>query len=152
MIPGKLGDPLPKVRLHDLQAKLRVVLLQAPVELYLLGGHALRLGDELRPSSARQLADVAYDVLSIPGEEDMSAALLDGAGHLLQVAVEVRHRLLLYVIGPLPQLRRLGQSDQDGVTARDGLVGKEPDVSVEIPVRNRPPPPLVEPLYPADDT
>src|SRR5918994_1691323 len=45
MVVGELGDPLPKVRLDDLQPEIGVVLLQTTVELYLLGCHALGLRD-----------------------------------------------------------------------------------------------------------
>ena len=72
------------------------------------------------PLPPRQVPDVADHVLAIVCEEDVAAARLDGVGHLLQVAVEVRHRLLLDTVRPLPELRRLGKGVQHGVAPGDG--------------------------------
>ena len=124
-VPGELRDPLPKVRLDYLEPEVGVVFFEAAVELDLLGRHALGLGDDLRALAPREIPYVADDVLAVPGEEDVAAARLDGIGHLLQVAVEVRHRLLLDAVGPLPELGRLGQGVQDGVAPGYGLVGEE---------------------------
>src|SRR5918997_5144350 len=97
-LPGELRYPLPEVRLDDLEIQVRVVLLEAVVELYLLGRHALGLGDYPGVLLARQIPDVAYDVLAVGGEEDLPAPRLDGVGHLLQVMIQVRHRPPLDVV------------------------------------------------------
>jgi hypothetical protein len=99
-VTGELRDPLPQVRLDDLEAG--VVLLQTPVQLDLLRRHALGLGDHLRALLLREVPYVADDVLTVGGEEDVAAARLDGIGHLSQVEVQVGHGLLLDAVGPLP--------------------------------------------------
>ncbi len=151
VVIGKLGDPLPKVRLDDLQPEVCVVLLQAPVELYLLGRHALGLGDNFGVPPPRQVGHVPHYVFPFSGKEDLATTLFDGVGHLLQVAVQVGHGLLLDAIRPLSQLRRLGQRVQDGVAARNGLLGEVLDGVVQTPVSYGPPAPLVEALYLARD-
>src|SRR5829696_6618860 len=150
-VPGELGDPLPEVCLHDLQVQIRVALLQAVVELYLLGRHALGLGYHLRVLLPRQLPDVPDGVLTIFGEEDLAAPPLDGVGHLLEVTIEVRHRLLLDVVGPLAEVGGLREGVQDGVARRDGFVGEQRDGVVELLVPHRPPAPLVKTFDLADD-
>src|SRR5918998_4979360 len=148
-VARELRDPLPKVRLHDLQVEVGVVLFEALVELDLLGRHALGLGDDLRALSAGEVAYVADDVFSIRRKEDVAAARLHGVGHLFQVAVEVGHRLLLYAVSPLPELRRLGQGVQNRVAPGDGFVGKKLDGVVELLVRDGPAGPVVKALDPA---
>src|SRR5918998_1250667 len=150
-VARELRDPLPEVRLHDLQVEVGVVLLQPLVQLDLLGRHALGFGDDLRALAPRQVPDIANDVLAVRRKEDVAAARLHGVGHLLQVAVEVGHRLLLYAVGPLPELRRLGQGVEYGVAPGDGFVGEQLDGVVELLVRDGLARPLVEALYPAAD-
>ncbi len=147
----ELRDPLPQVRLDDLEPEVSVVFLKPSVQLDLLGRHALGLGDDLRALSPRKVPNVAYDVLPVPGEEDVAAARLDGIGHLFQITVEVGHRLLLYAVCPLPELGRLGQGVQPGVARGDGLVGEELHGVVELLVRDGPARPFVEALDAAGD-
>jgi hypothetical protein len=151
MCDGELGDPLPEIGLDDLEIKVRVALFQAVVELYLLGRHAFGLGDHLGVLLPRQIPDVPDGVLAVFREEDVTAARLDGLGHLLQVTVEVRHRLLLDVVRPIAQFGGLWEGVQDGVARRDGLVGEKRDGVVELLVPHRPPAPLVEAFDLADD-
>src|SRR5918995_2052295 len=148
-VARELRDPLPEVRLHDLQVEVGVVLLEPLVELYLFGRHALGLGDDLRALAPRKIPDITNDVLAIRRKEDVAAARLYGVGHLFQVAVEVGHRLLLYAVSPLPELRRLGQGIEDSVAPDDGLVGEELDRVVELFVCDGPARPVVEALDPA---
>src|SRR3712207_7270661 len=49
---------------------------------------ALGLGDNPGVLLARQIPDVAHDVLAVGGEEDLPAPRLDGVGHLLQRSEE----------------------------------------------------------------
>src|SRR5215212_8065694 len=146
-IPGELCDPLPQVRLDDLEAS--VVLLQTPVQLDLLRCHALGLGDDLRALLLREVPNVADHVLTIGREEDVAAACLDGGGHLPQVAVQVGHRLLLDAVGLLPQFGCLGQSLEDGVAPGHGFVGEELYRVVQLLVSDGPARPFVETLYTA---
>src|SRR5215211_259161 len=74
---------------------------------------------------------------------------LDGVGHLLEVAVEVRHRLLLDVVRPIAQLRRLGQRPKRRLASLQGLVDERGDRVVQLRVPHGPPPALVEALDPA---
>ncbi len=143
-VAGELGDPLSEVRLHDLEVQIGVALLQAAVELYLLGRHALRLGDDLRPASPGEITDVPDDVLAVGGEVDVPSALLDGPGHLFQIPVEVRHRLLLYPVRPLAELGGLGKRREGRVARRQDLVGEELQGAVQGLVPGRPAAALVE--------
>src|SRR5918993_500659 len=151
MVACELRDPLPEVRLDDLEIQVGVVLLEAPVQLDLLGRHALGLGYDLSALAPRQVTDVADDGLPILGEKDVAAAGLDVVRHLLQIVVEVRHGLLLYAVRPLPELRGLRQGVQDGVARRDGLAGKELDRVVELLVLRGLAAPLVEAFDPAHE-
>jgi hypothetical protein len=101
-VARELRDPLPKVGLDDLEVEVSIVLLEPAVQFDLLRRHALGLGDDLRAPATREIPYVADDVLAVGCKEHVAAARLDGACHLLQVAVEVGHGLLLYAVGPLP--------------------------------------------------
>src|SRR5215210_3410873 len=143
-VPGELGDPLSQVRLHYLQPEIGVVLFETVVKLDLLGRHALGLGKDLRPTPPRQIPDVADHVLAVFCEEHVSSAFLDSVGHLREVVVQVRHRLLLGTIRFFPQLRRVGMGPQLGVASSEGLAGEQGDRIVQLPVSDRLPAPLVE--------
>src|SRR5215211_2764508 len=136
-VSGELGDPLPQVRLHYLQPEVGVILFETVVELDLLGRHALGLGEDLRPTPPRQIPDVADHVLAVLCEEHVSAPLLDDVGHLREVVVEVRHRLLLGTVRLLPQLRRVGMGSKLGVASGKCLVGEQGDRIVQLPVPDR---------------
>src|SRR5215210_2994306 len=136
-VSSELGNPLSQVRLHYLQPEVGVVLFETVVELDLLGRHALGFGEDLRPTPARQIPDVADHVLAIFCEEHVSAPLLDGVGHLRKVVVEVRHRLLLGTIRLFPQLRSVRMGPQLGVAPGEGLVGEQGDRVVQLPVPDR---------------
>src|ERR671911_1390373 len=143
-VSGELGDPLSQVCLHYLQPEVGVVLFETVVQLDLLGRHALGLGEYLRSMPPRQIPDVADHVLAIFCEEHVSAPFLDSIGHLREVVVEVRHRLLLGAIRLFPQLRRVGMGSQLGVASGEGLAGEQRDRVVQLPIPDRLPPTLVE--------
>ena len=84
-LAGQLDDPLAQVGLRHLDA----LLLEEGVEVHLLGGHRLRLGDALDPVLLAEPGQVLLHLGGVGGPEDLGPGLggllLELLGQLVEV-------------------------------------------------------------------
>ena len=102
----ELQDVLAEIGFHGFQ----MMMLQALVEMNLLGSHRLGFDDHLRFAFLRKSKHEVGDFLAVAAEHNLAAVRHDIGFQLIEVVIQILDGVLLDLVGNRTQILIIGQS------------------------------------------